>query len=226
MASAQDKSDKSDKGDKNSAGKTAKSAAGNGKPKARAKRSLEIREMELEDLPKVYALGEKLFTAELWPNLYRTWDEYELVEFFASAQEYCYVAESDGRIVGFILGTVIEKRHSAWNYGWVVWLGVSPRYKGQGLGRRLVDKLTDIFIEDGVRILLVDTDAKNQNAIEFFERMGFGSKNHHVYMTRNLTRDPRYTEHRQHEEKMEADLRRRRKKLQAAARVRTQARSK
>ena len=209
------------------AGKSADSTkSASTKARGRPKRSLEIREMELEDLPKVYALGEKLFTAELWPNLYRTWDEYELVEFFASAQEYCYVAESDGRIVGFILGTVIEKRHSAWNYGWVVWLGVSPRLKGQGVGRRLVDKLTDVFIDDGVRILLVDTDAKNENAIQFFERLGFGSKNHHVYMTRNLTRDPRYTEHKQHEEKMERDLRRRKKKLAAAARVRTQARSK
>lgn len=196
------------------------------KAKSKRARAFEIREMDIEDLPKVYLLGEQLFTAELWPNLYRTWDEYELVEFFASAQEYCYVAERNGKILGFILGTVIEKRHSAWNYGWVVWLGVSPRAKGQGVGRKLVDKLTDIFIEDGVRILLVDTDAKNTNAIQFFERLGFGSKNHHVYMTQNLTRDPRYTEHKEHEEFVEADLRRRRKKLRAAKRVRTQARSK
>ena len=42
-----------------------------------------VREMELEDLPKVFALGERLFTAEKWPNLYRTWDEYEVIELFA-----------------------------------------------------------------------------------------------------------------------------------------------
>ena len=54
-----------------------------------------LREMILEDLPKVFALGEKLFTAESWPNLYRTWDEYEPVEFFASEGETCLVAEDE-----------------------------------------------------------------------------------------------------------------------------------
>ena len=33
-----------------------------------------IREMELDDLPAVFKLGERLFTAEKQPNLYRTWD--------------------------------------------------------------------------------------------------------------------------------------------------------
>lgn len=215
MASSQDPSNGAKKGDEE------KGKASDRKPsRSKAKRpSILIREMELEDLARVYALGEELFPAELWPNLYRTWDEYELVEFFASAQEYCFVAESDGEIVGFILGTTLEKRHTAWSYGWVVWLGVAPHLAGQGVGKRLLDKLTDVFIEDGVRILLADTDARNAAAIRFFEKQGFGSKSHHVYMTRNLTRDPRYAKRRGDEEKDS----RRRKKRSASARARTRA---
>ena len=34
---------------------------------------VEIREMELRDVPQVFELGEKLFTAEEWPTLYRSW---------------------------------------------------------------------------------------------------------------------------------------------------------
>lgn len=154
--------------------------------------AIEIREMELEDLARVYRLGERLFTAERWPNLYRTWDEYELVAFFAEDVETCFVAESEGRLVGFVLGTILEKRRSAWSYGWVVWLGVDPDYSRHGIGQRLVEKLTERFIEDGVRILLVDTDAKNDTAIQFFQRQGFGNLMQHVYMTMNLTRDPEY----------------------------------
>lgn len=153
---------------------------------------LEIREMELEDLPRVYRLGERLFTAERWPNLYRTWDEYELVAFFAEDVDTCFVAESEGRLVGFVLGTILEKRRSAWSYGWVMWLGVDPDYSRHGIGQRLVEKLTEQFIEEGVRILLVDTDAKNEKAVQFFQRQGFGNVMQHVYMTKNLTRDPEY----------------------------------
>jgi len=86
--------------------------------------SILIRTMRLQDLAKVFDLGEELFTAEKWPALYRTWDEFAPVEFFASDGEFCLVAildneeqvadeaEEDDHVVGFCLGTLLEKRHS------------------------------------------------------------------------------------------------------------------
>ncbi|QDG51092.1 GNAT family N-acetyltransferase [Persicimonas caeni] len=156
-----------------------------------------IREMELEDLAGVYALGEKLFTADRWPNLYRTWDEYELVGIFSSDGDTCLIAEYEDKVVGFALGQMIDKRNSAWIYGYLVWLGVDPSIKGRGVGKRLVDRLTNRFISFGARMMLTDTDGDNKAAIEFFERQGFGNHQHHVYLSRNLTNDPAYIEQRQ-----------------------------
>lgn len=156
--------------------------------KKRAKLSIDIRELELEDLPAVYALGEKLFTAERFPSLYRTWDEYELAEFFASEADTCFVAE-DERLRGFVLGSVIEKRRSAWTYGWVLWLGVDPEAGRAGVATRLLERITERFEEEGVRILIADTDAQNAPAIGFFEKNGFGSPRSHVYLSKNLSRD-------------------------------------
>lgn len=156
--------------------------------------NVSLREMVLEDLPEVFALGEKLFTAESWPNLYRTWDEYEPVEFFVSEGETCLIAEDEdtGRLLGFVLGTVIEKRHSAWTYGYLVWLAVAPDARRFGVGSRLTDKLTEKFIELGARMMLVDTDAENEVALSFFDRHGFGHPRNHVYLTKNLTGLPAY----------------------------------
>lgn len=151
-----------------------------------------IREMELEDLAAVFALGEKLFTADLWPYLYRTWDEYELVGIFSTDGETCLIAELDDRVVGFALGSMINKRHSAWTYGYLVWLGVDPQLKGHGVGKKLVDELTDLFIGLGARMMLADTDWDNKDAIRFFERQGFGNAQRHVYLSRNLTHHPTY----------------------------------
>jgi ribosomal protein S18 acetylase RimI-like enzyme len=148
--------------------------------------------MELEDLSAVFALGERLFTADLWPNLYRTWDEYELVQTFASDSETCLVAELDDRVVGFALGTLIDKRRSAWTYGYLVWLGVDPDLARRGVGKRLVNRLTEIFIDQGARIMIVDTEADNDPAVHFFRRHGFGNETRHVYMTKNLTSHPGY----------------------------------
>lgn len=155
-----------------------------------------IREMELEDLAGVYALGETLFTADRWPNLYRTWDEYELVGIFSSDGDTCLIAEYDDQVVGFALGQMIDKRNSAWVYGYLLWLGVDPSIKGRGVGKRLVDRLTHRFIGFGARMMLTDTDGDNKAAIEFFERQGFGNPQHHVYLSRNLTSDPAYIEQR------------------------------
>jgi len=170
--------------------KSEKDAADHG---ARSKTGgVTIREMELDDLPVVYSLGEQLFTAEKWPNLYRTWDEYELVEQFASDGEFCLVAEIDDKIVGFALGTLIEKRRSAWSYGWLLWLGLDITHKRRGIGKRLVNELTERFIEHGARMMIVDTDAKNYEALGFFQKQGFGDEIRHVYLSRNLTTHPEY----------------------------------
>ncbi len=153
---------------------------------------INIREMELEDLSPVFALGERLFTAEKWPNLYRTWDEYELLNLFVTDGDYCLVAELDGKLMGFVLGTVIQKRRNAWRYGYLIWIGVSPDVKQKGIGTRLLNRLTDLFIEKGVRMMMVDTEVNNQAAIKFFRREGFGQEVQHIYLTRNLSSHPDY----------------------------------
>lgn len=173
------------------------SGNGNGQPHPKPSIApITVREMELEDLPKVFQLGERLFTAEKWPNLYRTWDEYEVIELFATDGETCLVAEMDDRVVGFALGTLIEKRRSAWTYGYLLWLGVDPEVGRRGVASRLVTRLRDLFIEQGARMILVDTDAENHNAISFFKGQGFGNETAHVYLEQNLTTHPAYVKRR------------------------------
>ena len=87
--------------------------------------NLTIREMEIDDLAPVFHLGEKVFTSREVPNLYRTWDEYEVVTLFQSEPEFCLVAEIGAHLVGFALGTTISKTQSAWKYGHLIWLGMS-----------------------------------------------------------------------------------------------------
>ena len=154
--------------------------------------SLTVREMELEDLAAVYALGEAVFTPDRWPSLYRTWDEYEPVGLFHSDGEFCFVAEKDERIVGFALGTIIEKRKSAWRYGYLTWLAVDPGLKRSGVASELLDAITEAFIQAGARMMIVDTDAENEAAIRFFKKNEFANEQSHVYLSKNLTSHPGY----------------------------------
>jgi ribosomal protein S18 acetylase RimI-like enzyme len=149
------------------------------------KLDIDVREMEVDDIPALFHLGERVFTAEKTPTLYRTWDEFEVVSMFTSDQEYCLVAELEGQIIGFILGNVIAKRKSAWKYGYLVWLVVSPEYQRLGVASKLFNRFADKMIEDGVRMFIVDTEADNLEALYFFRAKGFNSPQQHIYMTYN-----------------------------------------
>jgi len=165
------------------------------KPKRKRPKSVppvEIREMELRDVAGVFELGQKLFTAEEWPSLYRSWYDHEIAQLFSTDAETCLVAEADDKLVGFALGRVMDKPRSAWRYGWLLWLGVEPRFKRGGVATRLVNQLRGLFIERDARIMLVDTAAKNHGALTFFRRNGFGREIRHVYLSQNLENDPRY----------------------------------
>lgn len=154
--------------------------------------NLEIRPIELEDLAPIFALGERVFTADRWSNLYRMWDEYEVVNLFTSDRDTCLVAEADGELMGFALGSIIEKRNSAWVYGYLLWLAVDPETGRQGVGSRLLARLTDVFIAEGCRMMLFDTETENEAAVNFFRKAGFGDEHEHVYMSKNLTKHPHY----------------------------------
>jgi ribosomal protein S18 acetylase RimI-like enzyme len=155
-------------------------------PKKRAA-GLRIRPMEVDDLADVFHMGEKLFTANKVPNLYRTWDEFEVVGLFQSDSEYCFVAEINDRLVGFVLGTVISKTRSAWKYGHLIWMGVDLDFVRLGIAERLTNHFLEIMLEEGVRMLVVDTEADNLPALQFFRKMGFGNPQEHIYLTKNLS---------------------------------------
>ena len=146
-----------------------------------------IRKLVIDDLPQVYHLGEALFTAEDWPSMYRTWDQFEIAGLFQSDSDYCLVAEAEDKdIVGFALGTIITKPHSAWTYGWLIWLGISADYQRHGLAEKLFGRFKEGMLREGVRMLIVDTEAENQPALQLFRKLGFGQPRQHIYLSMNL----------------------------------------
>ena len=149
---------------------------------------IEIRNMTIDDFADVFHLGEQLFTSEFSPSMYRTWDEYEITTLFNSDSELCLAAEMNQTLVGFALGTTVEKSNSAWKYGYLVWIGVQPGLQKKGVGDALFNEIKKRMLDQGVRMIIIDTDADNDAGIRFFEKHGFGNTQKHVYMTLNLSK--------------------------------------
>ena len=151
----------------------------------------DIRPMEIDDIPIVYHLGEELFTSELAPSLYRTWDEWEVTGLFNTDPDYCLVAEVDDIPIGFVLGTTLKK--GSWTYGYIIWLGVKAEFQRRRIADALVDEIISIMVDDGARLVICDTDPANGKAISFFHRKGFGNEREHVYLSLNIAKHPAYS---------------------------------
>jgi ribosomal protein S18 acetylase RimI-like enzyme len=147
-----------------------------------------IRAMEIDDVSAVYHLGEKLFTSDEFPILYRTWDPYEVTEYFTTESEYCLVAETeDDRIAGFVLANMVEKEGTAWKkYGYLTWIGVDEGFQRTNLGQRLYNKIEDTFQKKGARMVMADTDAENLGALAFLNAMGLSARAQHVWLAKTL----------------------------------------
>jgi GNAT superfamily N-acetyltransferase len=85
------------------------------------------------------------------------------------------VAETDGRLAGFLLGWVGESEFGiAEPTGWVDLIGVDPAYRGRGVARALLDR----FVESGRELRALGRvatliDLGQEDVREFFLRQGF-----------------------------------------------------
>ncbi|MEM3624819.1 MAG: GNAT family N-acetyltransferase [Nitrososphaerales archaeon] len=147
---------------------------------------ISIRDMTIDDLPRVFHIGEEIFTSERFPLMYRTWDQFEIASLYTRDAEFCVVAERNKKVIGFVMATTIEKPRSAWKYGYVVWLGVKRRYQRHGIGERLYREVEKRLEQAGIRMIMVDVEQGNDEALKFFKKMGFSITKHYTWMTKTL----------------------------------------
>jgi ribosomal protein S18 acetylase RimI-like enzyme len=159
---------------------------------------IRFRQMELRDAAAVFHLGESVFHSESFPQLYRTWDAFEVTEMLATSDETCLVAEEidpsaaasseapvASKIVGFVFGHITEKRKREQSSGMLGWVAVAPSHQRRNIGTVLVHKLLTILLEEGIKLVIADTPMENVPAIRFLQRMGFGSPVSHVRFRSN-----------------------------------------
>ena len=85
------------------------------------------------------------------------------------------VAETDGRVVGFLLGWVGESEFGiAGPTAWLDLIGVDPPYRGRGVGQALVGRFVTSASElRAVQKVSTLIDLGQEDIREFFLRLGF-----------------------------------------------------
>lgn len=139
-----------------------------------------IRKATLADLSSIQELSQELFHADLPhdPLLNEKWTYQEGEKYFKdrmSEEKFiCFVAESDGKIIGYATGSVLPIL--AWRPIERVELEnliVTEEYRSQGVGKMLIDTFAKWGKEKGAKRILVSAYAINDRGISFYERNGF-----------------------------------------------------
>ncbi|MCK9313524.1 MAG: ribosomal protein S18-alanine N-acetyltransferase [Methanocorpusculum sp.] len=122
-----------------------------------------IRKATIEDIPDIYRIELLCF-----PD---PWDYKAMFEMMTIYLTSFYVAEAEGRIVGFSAGAIEETDNE--KYGHICNLAVSPDMQGFGIGRLLLRKLERDFFIQGCTACSLEVRTGNISARGFYENIGY-----------------------------------------------------
>jgi len=93
--------------------------------------------------------------------------------FFVHFQLTSFVAEQDGKIVGFVTGFVSQTFPDE---AYIHFVGVDPKYRKSGLARALYEKFFTTVSNLGCRTVRCVTSPVNKASIAFHRSLGFSVK--------------------------------------------------
>ncbi len=128
-----------------------------------------IRVVEDADLGEIVALDEKV-TGKYRPDVW----EKRLGYYMRRDPEASVVAESGGRVIGFMFGEVRSGEFGLEEpTGWIEVLGVDPAARGKSIGRKLADHMLAHFSRKGATTVRTLVDGKMEEIAGFFASIGF-----------------------------------------------------
>lgn len=136
-----------------------------------------IRTMTIEDYEKAY---------DLWINttgmgLNTTDDSREgIARYLLRNPNTCFVAEDNGELVGVIISGHDGRR------GFIYHTAVKEEYRGQGIGKKLVDSALTALETEGIHKVALVVFEKNVSGNIFWEKAGFTVRDDLIYRNKNI----------------------------------------
>lgn len=84
-----------------------------------------------------------------------------------------FVAELDGKIVGFIISYILPFGFGAEDCAYIATMGVHPKYMGQGIGAEMTKELFMFFKGKGISRVYTSVRWDSTDLLSFFKTMGF-----------------------------------------------------
>ena len=139
-------------------------------PVSTSRTDLAIRPVRRADLEAVIAIDTQVTGLEkrdYWRSVYRRYGEAA-----STPGAQFLVAETQGEVVGFVIGEVRDWEFGAPPCGWVFAIDVRPDARQAGVGTRLLQSICAGFRRAGVRKLRTMLASDNTLILSFFRSQG------------------------------------------------------
>ncbi len=118
-----------------------------------------VRRMTSRDTEAVSRLEAQIFS--------QPWSEQGFLDALAREDVIFLVAESEGRTLGYC------GMYCALDEGEITNVAVDADFRGQGVGRRLMEVLLKEAQDDGIHTVILEVRVSNEAAIHLYQQLGF-----------------------------------------------------
>jgi GNAT superfamily N-acetyltransferase len=125
-----------------------------------------VRKADLDRIVAIDATVTGLEKRSYWQSLFRRYGV------AGPAKRQFLVAETEGRVVGFVIGEVRDWEFGSDSCGWVFGIDVDPGYRLQGVGARLLESICAGFRRAGVQRVRTLLSRDNTLILSFFRSQG------------------------------------------------------
>ena len=135
--------------------------------------TFQIRSCKLDNFTSVFDLFK-----QLWPSLELDYDAlYAVYErALSSVTQHLIVGVQEDRIVGFCSLSLKNNFWKAGCIGNVDELVVDENYRGQGIGRKLINRIEEIAISNQCKQIELDSAFHRKEAHHFYKSLGYQSR--------------------------------------------------
>jgi len=129
---------------------------------------MEIREAVVGDVDEIWNIGKGVEEFDTTDEVVTFWPKYVLRDCVKSESDFVVVAE-EGKIVGF----VIANYNATFRKAVIENVFVDAEFRGSGVGKKLVDSVTEKLVGIGCEYICLLTESDNKDSIEFYKKIGF-----------------------------------------------------
>lgn len=134
--------------------------------------NFQIRRLRVEDAEEICRIYTAITRRPVEPDFKSVVEEHA-----QSGEEACFVAEHQGKVVGFMISYILTAGFGEAKSAWIATLGVDPNFMGQGIGAGMAQKIFEIYKSAGIENVYTTVRWDSTDLLSFFKTLGFDRSN-------------------------------------------------